>query len=265
MRLINWLASYPKSGNTWARLFYQAYVTGNAGINANLRVTLTDSYAPLYQAVTPFSLQNLEPADYALLRGAALVNLIGTGLRSHIVCKTHNAAISIGDMPIIPNAVTASAVYIVRDPRDVACSYAAHLGKDIDEIIGTMNDEKAGLTTNGGVVQYVSSWSAHVASWMDRAVVMRYEDVMTNPVHWFSKMLETWGVEVDKDRVVESVEMTSIDKFRAQEEREGFVEISSDKTFFRCGGSRWKETLTDKQAQRIRRHHQQIMSKFNYG
>lgn len=226
---------------------------------------MADSYESSYQGVCPFPLTKLAPPDYALLRGAQLLNLMAHALRDHIVVKTHNAALSIGDMPMIPRAVTGSAVYIVRDPRDVACSYAAHLGKEIDEILTIMEDEKAGLTTNGGVVQYTSSWSQHVKSWKDRAFVIRYEDLMVNPVHWFSKMLETWGVEVDRDRVSEAVEMTTIDRFREQESEEGFTEISADKVFFRQGGSHWREVLTDKQAQRVRRHHAPMMSEFNYG
>lgn len=264
MRLIHWLASYPKSGNTWARLFYQAYVTGNASINANLRTTLTDSYESLYQGVCPIPLERIENQDFALLRGAALVNLMATSLRSHIVCKTHNAAIDINGVPLFPSRVTASAVYLIRDPRDVACSYADHLGKDVDEVIALMADPHAGVRTNNVVPQFTCSWSRNVESWADNALVIRYEDILVNPVHWFSKMLETWGVEADPGRVEEAVELTTMDKFQAQEAEEGFIEIAAGEKFFRKGGSNWRETLTDKQAQRIRRHHSTVMARFNY-
>lgn len=265
MKLINWLASFPKSGNTWVRLFYQAYVSGNAGINSDLRITLTDSYESLYQGICPIPLERLEKQDFALLRGAALVNLIGTGLRSHLVVKTHNANIDINGVPLIPTRVTNSAVYLVRDPRDVACSYAAHLGKDVDQIIQIMGDEWAGLRTNVVVPQFTCAWSKNVLSWADKAFVVRYEDLCVNPVHWFTKILEVWGIEPEPDRVVEAAEMTTIDKFQAQETEEGFSEINPGRTFFRQGGSTWRDTLTDKQARQIVRDHSVAMAKFNYG
>lgn len=264
MKLIHWLASYPKSGNTWARLFYQAYVTGNAAINANLRTTLTDSYEPMYQGVTPVALANLENQDFALLRGAALVNLIANSLRSHLVVKTHNAHIEVNGVPLFPSRCTASAVYLVRDPRDVACSYASHLDMDIDAVIEILGDQYSALRTNLRVPQFTCSWSKHVQSWTDKALVIRYEDLCVNPVHWFSKMLETWGIEPDAERVAEAVEMTTMDKFQQQEAEEGFIEIASGK-FFRKGGSHWRDTLTNEQAQRIRKHHAPMMARYNYG
>ena len=45
--------------------------------------------------------------------------------------------------PLFPTAVTRGAVYIVRDPRAVAVSFANHLAETIDETIVRMDDPAA--------------------------------------------------------------------------------------------------------------------------
>jgi len=61
-----WLASYPKSGNTWVRLFLNAYYTGVCNINLKFFANASDVKPAQYHAVAHTDLKEL-PRGVSLL------------------------------------------------------------------------------------------------------------------------------------------------------------------------------------------------------
>ena len=93
-------------------------------------------------------------------------------------------------------AVTAGAIYVVRDPRDVAVSYSAYTGRSIDEIITFMADPRAANRgTDVQVFEFLSSWSAHARSWVGakNRLLLRYEDLLANPEAAFGRVARFLG------------------------------------------------------------------------
>lgn len=264
LRTINWLASFPKSGSTWVRMLYQAHFVGTLDINANLRITYTDALPHNYQAVCSLPLEGLCKEYFVLIRGAALINLMTEASQRPIIVKTHNAAININYTPVIPKEFTKTSVLLVRDPRDVALSYARYINTSVDEAISMMECDTHTLGSHGVVPQYVTSWSLHCMSWKERhnPLVVRYEDMMEDTGHWSKKILEHWGV--DSDGHEKAVDMCRLKNLQKQERDKGFVENLGTSKFFGEGGSKWKKNLSAKQVERIEQKHNEMMQEFGY-
>ena len=135
--MIIWIASYPKSGNTWVRLFLESYFSN---VKNNFRFggfpeledleKLNFDYTNLNEIIKNWkTLQEVRNLD-------GRINLL----------KTHNALCTVGEYTFTDKTNTLGAIYLVRDPRDIAVSYANHLGLSFDEVIKTMlNSHASGI------------------------------------------------------------------------------------------------------------------------
>ena len=101
--------------------------------------------------------------------------------------KVHDAYLltDLGE-PLFPADVSRGVIYLVRDPRDIAVSYAHHCGIPPAASVKRINNPVAGLARKHPwlqVTQRVGGWSNHVRSWADQAdipiLVVRYEDLLT--------------------------------------------------------------------------------------
>jgi hypothetical protein len=268
-RGIWWLASYPKSGSTWARMVLNAAVTGfPPNINAGYQYATADHAKHLLQHTAAIPVSDMTPHDFLCYRLAALRNHLAIFPERDACLKTHNANLSICDVPLIPTWITKGAVYIVRDPRDVVISFAKHLGRDIDNTIELMASEAAAVYETGTCFRHmVSSWSMHVTSWLDedcplQVGLIRYEDMHAYPLHAFRKLLDCLGLaSVDDDRIAWAVEQCRLDKLRQQEDATGFVEASRKTERFFGEGRRggWRDVLSPEQVEQIENSHHVVM------
>lgn len=269
MRKIHWIASYPKSGNTWVRMFLAAYRYGVSHINQAAELFQGDNNSYAYQAVSPKPITNLTRHEAMGLRIAALEHLIERHHSDPVPIKTHNVNAQINGIPLIWDEITAGGVYLVRDPRDVAVSYASHLGMDMDDVLAFMGNDASTTNLPGTeIMHFLASWSTHVRSWSnhDGITVVRYEDMLANPVDAFTAIVEALGYRVDADRVAEAVEHTSFNKLRDQEDAFGFAEASPKaKRFFRKGqAGGWRDVLTDEHVAKIQADHKEQMLAYDY-
>jgi len=275
--MIWWIASYPKSGNTWLRMFLAAYKNGGqVDINGITPWSYDDMGGQLYETLSPCPTENLGPAEFAALRLSYLTHINRGGdsksdpKETRVFIKTHNCRADYFEMPLIPQFLTEGAFYLVRDPRDVAVSYAHYSGKSIDDTIDVM--EHSGATA---VMDYrhhvLSSWSNHVRSWRDANIrnlhVIRYEDMLQQPGETFRLVVEALGLPVDEDILWAAIEATSFGALQQQEANNGFRErAKSSAVFFRQGQARgWRAVLTSEQVRRIERAHNDMMESFDYG
>ena len=185
--------------------------------------------------------------------------------------KTHQALAIDRGHPTINFSVTAGAIYIIRNPLDVAISYAHHLGQSIDAAIELMNLKNAETAINNKQVNALyGSWSQHVLSWTrkpHRAIyVMRYEDVLGDPKKTFGALAWHLLFKPSEQELAEAIDRSSFEKLKEQEEKAGFRERPEKaERFFRDGrAGQWKEVLTSAQVARIVEVHKEQMERFGY-
>jgi len=264
-----WLASYPKSGNTWVRAFLESYLTGNLDINA-MRAVVGDLNEYYHQIVSPFPLTEYNMRTFLCIHTAAMLHLTVVQGQDPLIVKTHNANLQVDRMTMLAPILTNGAIYIIRDPRDVAISWAEHLGFDIDTIITKMADEKFLVHNDNNQVNVLTSWSSHVKSFtrdeLDFKVgVLHYEDILADPIGKFTGVLKYLGIDAIPERVEEATKACSFKNLKAQEEEKGFLERKHQDQFFKRGTSGgWRKILTEEQVSRIEKDHGEVMKKHGY-
>lgn len=266
-----WLASYPKSGNTWLRCLLEAYRrNGLLDIN-DLRISHADGDANLIRSVSPVPFDSLNWRGQLLIRPAALLQLFNRFPHSPLI-KTHFANMTPKDLgPNIPADLTYKAIYIVRDPRDVVCSLSRFFEMPINAAVATMANKDFIIGgANGYASSFVSSWTNNVGSWTteERFPVhcVRYEDLMTDAGNELAEVLEFLGETVDHKRVEIAVEAARLSKLQKAETDNGFTESPKDKGFgfFGEGGCRWKDELGPKWVKQIEADHKAVMEALGY-
>jgi hypothetical protein len=267
MGKIVWLASYPKSGNTWVRAFLHNYIVNGTqahSINELVDFSVAEAAAAFFaspgEILSPEQVQALRPAMHERL------TRLHPGL---VFVKTHNANLALHGVPFCTPEQTAGAIYIVRDPRDVALSYAAYTGKSVDEMIEFMAAEGAANASDGvQVFELLSSWSEHVVSWVaaPKRLLVRYEDLLAEPVRYFGRVIKFLGDgTVDEERLARAVGFSSFESLAGQESREGYRAAGGNGKFFRVGRAGvWRERLTAEQVRRIEATQGEVMAKLGY-
>ncbi len=277
MSSIIWLASYPKSGNTWFRVFLtnlRGEEDGPAQINrlnstpiASAREIFDDEAGIEASDLTSDEIDRLRPEIYTHLAEQANETLF---MKVHDACTSNDK-----NIPLFPKEATAGAIYFIRNPLDVAISFANHSGGDYDTAISRMAEETFAFCgrpkrLHNQLRQKLLSWSSHVKSWTEQApfpvCVLRFEDMKQKPVETFEKAIRFSGLEYGREEILKALELSSFEELQRQEKEDGFKEKSprSD-MFFRKGevGS-WREELTKKQAERVINDHRSVMRRFGY-
>jgi aryl sulfotransferase len=273
-----WLASYPKSGSTWLRAVCTAWLhDGPVDLNALVGLPIASS-RDCFDVELGIPSSSLTPAEVELLR-PRVDELLAAGARepAPLLRKIHDAYFpGLDGEPIVSVKATRAAVYVVRDPRDVAVSYAA--SRDAPPVWAQhrLNDPSATLEGENDRLhrqlrQRLGTWSQHVRSWADGppfpVEVVRFEDFASAPVETFGRVLRFVGFpDVDDARIGAAVERAAFDRLRRAEADRGFVERPPETArFFRRGepGS-WHEELPGEVADRIREEHGEVMARFDY-
>ncbi len=270
---IIWLASYPKSGNTWLRAFLLNLVTDApqpVDINKLAALTHGDSQATWYAPLDTRPATALSVEDLARLRPRAQARIAESSPDSVFV-KTHNALVEVAGTAMISQSLTAGVIYVVRNPLDVVLSYADHLGQPAGDIIALMAERGFETpATEYNVPEHHSDWSSHVKSWTQISHpalhVVRYEDMAAKPAPTFAAIARFLGIDAPRERLLRAVRFSSFKVLRAQEKKDGFVERTPvQKNFFRAGKSGgWRKKLTEDQVRRVVETHREQMERFDY-
>jgi hypothetical protein len=270
---IVWLASYPKSGNTWVRAFLANLVANRldpVALNELSRYCDDDANPDLFGAVAGRPSAGLSVEEIAELRPQVHAAIAARAQGTRFV-KTHNMTGSFNGHALHHWPVSAGAIYVVRNPLDVAVSMTHHFGIGIDEAIDRLGDENV-ATANDAlfVTQILGSWSLHVKGWADlasdRILVLRYEDLIEKPLKPFTRVAKLVGLGQDRTRVERAIKHAGFQSLSSMEKKHGFVE-ASDKAgrFFRKGRTNeWREVLSREQAQRVIGAHREQMLRFGY-
>lgn len=273
-----WLASYPKSGTTWLRAFLANYqFSGEAPIALDdLADIFIASARDIFDRVTGIEASDLTPIEIDRYRPWVYERLASEN-DDPLFIKVHDAWRCNSDgKPLFPASVTTVVIYLIRNPLDVAPSYAHHYGVSIEQAISDMGDEALVLAQPGGrlerqLYQLLFSWSDHVYSWVDESGlpvhIVRYEDIVRAPEEAFTGILSAAGLLVEPARMQKALEFSRFERLHAQEATEGFKERLpwALAPFFRKGkvGS-WREELTQEQAWQLIGTHKKVMRRFGY-
>jgi aryl sulfotransferase len=294
---IVWLASFPKSGNTWLRLLLANLSSEEAcGINAigtgrglaSARQWFDESCLIASGLLTHDECDRMRPAFYrhAAQRGAPQQEKaegeqgsVCDPLRDWLLLKTHDAwtLTSLGE-PLLGGADAArAAVLIVRDPRDVVASLANHNNSTFEEAAAMMGDPDSALAAKGDrqplqLRQRLLGWSGFYRSWLDQQEVpvhlLRYEALHDDAPGTLGALLSALGTSVDRARLERAAERSAFDRLQAQEAeagfREGPVRMATGR-FFRSGRSGgWREELSEAVRARIESDHGMMMHRLGY-
>ena len=271
-----WVAAYPKSGNTWLRAVCTAWASdGPIDINALVGAPIASSRSA-FDAALGVPSSSLTAAEIELARPLVDDVLAAEATEPHLR-KIHDAYfVGPAGEPIVSLAATRAAVYVVRDPREVAVSYAHQANIPFECARRRLNDPDAAICGSRSRLheqlrQRLGTWSSHVRSWVDATPfpveVVRYEDFAAAPVAAFGRALRFAGYEgVDDSRIEEAVERAAFDRLRGAERESGFRERPPGApAFFRRGESgSWREELPYDVAEGIREDHGEVMARFGY-
>ena len=217
---ITWLASFPKSGNTYLRFLLYHYVFGEMNHSSELAERIPD----LHKFIAKKQPINLKS-------------------NRRLFVKTHFPMHA--EHPYLENMERF--IYIVRNPLDTMISNARYFG------CGTENPEKfkqfiahyiKHTTTQRWIRLGYGTWPKHIASWIGASseypsCIIRYEDLRSKPNQTLVRVLDFLDLEIDPERVQVAVDRSSLENLREMEDKEGtsgiFTTASKENRFVNEG------------------------------
>ena len=278
--MIIWIASYPKSGNTWMRMFLKSYFL-KSDDEFKLNSSVQDKFGP--QSFPQKYLMNDLKIDHfrfdeIVKNWKVMQDYINLNQETNFV-KTHSAMCTIGPYKFTTKENTKGAIYLVRDPRDVLVSYSHHMGinyeKTYDLLSSNAFEYPIDNENDGKNYQktVMGSWADHYNSWKNykssEILIIRYEDMLSDTFKTFSKVInylnKVDNVEIDKTKILKSIEITKFDNLRRLEENEGFDEKKDQKFFFREGKTEvWKKDVDLEIIKKIEKIFKKEMTELGY-
>lgn len=256
--MIIWLASYPKSGNTWVRgfiisLLYTAEGTSNLEdfekINQYPLKSHFENLTTDFNDITKFKKYYHKSQD--------IINLDN----KIKLLKTHNALLNVDGDNFSSTKNTLGVIHIVRDPRNVVTSLKHHYSiPDYKKAKEFLFDERKIIIGNFDEKDYplptlLASWKTHYLSWKQvklNYLLIKYENLLNNPIQEFRKisnyLSKLLTVKISEKKIENSIRSNSFNNLKKMEESNGFGEFIAhdNKKFFNLGPKNNWETLLEK-------------------
>jgi hypothetical protein len=280
--MITWIASYPKSGNTWLRALLTTYFYSPDGI-FNFK-----DLSKIYQFPESVFFKDYPKNFFGLTDTAKFwieaQEKINKDKKFRLF-KTHNAFLSVNNFSFTNKKNTNACIYIIRDPRNVITSIKNHYEHDYKEALEWMMNEKGFVFKKEEDqfigFQFLSSWQNHYKSWIGTkefpVLVIRYEDLekktlltMEKTINFINKVAG-FNPIFNKIKAKKCIESSDFEKLKKKEEKEGFKESPvGQKTgkklkFFNLGKeNNWKKKLPDELRKKMDNIFQEDIKKFGY-
>mgnify|MGYP006140463063 FL=1 len=291
--MIIWLASYPKSGNTWLRSilgqFFEKDLNEDKVFEKSKKIRLYPSNIDYFEIDEVFKSkvylqdQKKEILDKTIINWSLSQSKINLNNKINFF-KTHNmlCKIKINDKPYSFTSLenTIGVINIVRDPRNIFTSLKNHFGlKDDKTVLEFMFDENLtiGLDENK-VPQLLSSWKNHYNSWKKfpkNNILIKYEDLLFDTKNQILRLIDYVNnftkisvSEHDLDKIVNN---SSFENLKRLEDKGMFDENSinsstgENKVFFKLGAKNdWKILLDNKSRSLIEEKFKHEMTELGY-
>ena len=265
--MIFWIASYPKSGNTWLRTLLSTYYYSSDGVYDEKLLKNIDQF-PTKKYLLDFEYNKKIIGDTCKhwIRSQEKIN-IDKKLR---FLKTHNAFGKVNNFDFTNSENSIGCLYIVRDPRNVFTSVKNHYELDNDKAIKWMTNEKQFIydvqnfdDVGFSDFQFISSWSLNYKSWKVQKKVptkfIRYEDLsertffLLKEIIQFINKVTSNNEKIDLSKLKKAINSTSFEKLKEKEKTDGFSEAIPSKKeknkkipFFNLGPkNNWKNLLDE--------------------
>ena len=277
--MIIWIASYPKSGNTWVRSIISSYFfTDNGDFDFNLLKNIS-----LYPGPKYFKNKINKPGEVSLFWESSQKNIVSK--EKQIFLKTHNALIALNNRLFTSEKTSLGAIYIVRDPRNILSSLKNHYDfKDYDETFKFMKNKKKYIwdirkKNDFSGFQFLGSWSEHYKSWIRnqkfKTLLVKYEDLEKDCYSTSFKLIQyillLKGQEnkVDENKLFRSIESTKFNVLKKKEKDFGFDESIKvndvNKSFFFLGPeNKWQKKLPKEILTKVENEFKEDLKYFNY-
>jgi len=278
--MIIWIASYPKSGNTWVRSFLTAYYYCKDGILdiANLNVIQDYPNKQFFKKEVKEGeiYKHWEDSQKEICKNKKIKFL-----------KTHNSLISAFGKDFTHPKYSLGVVYIIRDPRNVITSLKNHNDfKTYDEALNLMQNDNAIINDykhlkNFAKTNIINSWRINYQSWLKnnffRRLTLKYEDMISNPEETFRDLVVfinticRFNDNFDKQKFRNAIESTSFNNLKSLEEKGQFMEnvysVHDNRkiNFFNQGPKNdWRKHLDKDLLNKMNNFYKEDLEKFGY-
>ena len=261
--MILWIASYPKSGNTWLRALLSTYYYTKDGIFSDDKILGNIEQFPKKKYFTNFKYDPTLPGDTSKLWIEAQ-NKINSDKKIKFF-KTHSALVKLGVNQFTNKKNSLGCIYIVRDPRNLVSSLSNHFEMSYEDSLNFMMNEKKYTydffkKNDYSDFQFISSWENNYKSWKYNKIIpikiVKYEDLLNETYFVFKDILKFVSElmndqnKFNKQKAQNSVMSTSFKNLKKYEDNKGFAESLISKTnkkkipFFHLGpNNNWKNNF----------------------
>ena len=282
--MIIWLASYPKSGNTWIRTFISSIIFSKDGISNFNNLEKIPQYPMrrhFHNLIENF--QNINEIKKNWIISQEKMNRDNKIL----FLKTHHINCKIGTDSFTNLDITKGVIYIVRDPRNVITSIKNHFSlntyEDAKKFIFD-DDRWLGFISHKNKIRdnklptLISSWSINYKSWKNMSenfLLIKYENLLIDSDNEFEKIVKfldsILNIEFNKNIITEAIKTSSFDNLKKLEKLGLFGEKVADiksgdkKDFFYLGPKNdWKRLIDNKISKEIEQKFQNEMKELKY-
>jgi len=281
--MIIWIASYPKSGNTWVRSLLASYLYSNNGVfNFDLLKKIKQFPSKQHFEFFLKDFTDIKKISDYWIAAQERIRLFN---KETIFFKTHSALCTLENNPFTNKKNTKAVIYIVRDPRNVITSLSHHYSLNIDQAFDFINDKNRMLLKNEygqgnfGIATVLGNWSEHYKSWKNinfaPILIVRYEDLINDVKKTFMSILNFLSnltkIEIDEKKIINTIDSCRFDVLSNKEKNEGFIESVDHKVsgkklkFFNLGKkNNWKNLLDPKIEEQIRFKFNKEMKELGY-
>ena len=272
--MIVWLASFPKSGNTWVRAMISSLIYSDNGV-FNFEIIKKIQQFPNKKHFEKFTdkYQNVQELKKFWVAAQEQINLD----KKIKFLKTHHINCKIDEYPFTNKNNTLATIYVVRDPRSLVESFSNYYKINKDAAIKSITSKElvsgAGFIKNkqNNVFTIIGSWSDHYNSWTKanaNLLILKYEDLLIDPLKELNKIivfLKKFIVFNYNDFKIQNIiSSTSFENLEKMEKEIGFFEVADIENnqnkikFFNKGKQNdWRKYLNENEIE-------YISSKFNY-
>jgi len=284
--MIIWIASYPKSGNTWIRALISAYLYSKDEQFDFNDLNKIEQF-PSKKYLSPF-LKNFDDPTKVPNYWLPAQRKINSE-NKNIFFKTHNQMCTINGYQFTNKENTIGCIYIVRDPRNVITSLANHYGLSIEKayefftnkrkIIFNQDNLAIGkVLIEKGNAHFVGSWDEHYLSWKNiqfaKVKIIKYEDLIKDTYGEFLSTLKFLNnfvsIKINEKKIKKIIQSCNFDILKKKEAKEGFFEapvLENNKkiVFFNLGkNNNWKKILDKVTEEKIRKKFSKEMKELGY-